>query len=173
MKWFSYNSWWPTCHQHNGLFVWMQLHLSGDPRPIEVGVPPALLLVLRVLVLVSGSDERDPKVSLLAVHGDFLMLGRCWRSRVLLSCNSVISTTDVKSRGKASGLVWHESKNNNERFFKKRSVCTVGFKVYLLNIKRKDWYFMSCWKMKPEKVFSWLIKQDVSYFHNKSTALAF
>lgn len=68
------------------MFVWMQLHLSGDPGPVEVGVPPALLLVLRVFVLVTRPDERDAEVALLPVHGHLVLPGRDGRGRILLGC---------------------------------------------------------------------------------------
>lgn len=76
----------PTCHQQDGLLVWVQFQLPGDPGPVKVGVPPALLLVLGVLVLVPGPDEGDAEVALLAVHGYLLLLGGHGWSRVLLGC---------------------------------------------------------------------------------------
>ena len=63
-----------TCHQHDGLLVRVKLHLPGDPGAVEVGVPPALLLVLGVFVLVGWPDEGDAEVALMAVHGYFLLL---------------------------------------------------------------------------------------------------
>lgn len=76
----------PTGHQQDGVFVWMQLHLPGDPRPVEVSVPPALLLALRVFVLVARPDERDAEVALLPVHRHLVLPGRYGRGRVLLGC---------------------------------------------------------------------------------------
>lgn len=64
----------------------MQLHLPGDPRPVEVSVPPALLLVLGVFVLVTRPDEGDAEVSLLPVHGHLVMSGRDGRGMILLGC---------------------------------------------------------------------------------------
>lgn len=81
----------PTCNQHNRSFVWVKLHLSGYPGTIEVGVPPALLLILRVFVLVCRADERNAEISLLAIHGHFLMLGRHRWSWVLFSCSESVN----------------------------------------------------------------------------------
>lgn len=64
----------------------MQLHLPGDPGAVEVGVPPALLLVLWVFVLVARPDERDAEVSLLPVQHHLVLPGWDGRGRVLLSC---------------------------------------------------------------------------------------
>lgn len=75
-----------TCHQQDGVFIWMQLHLPGDPGPVEVSVPPALLLVLGVFVLVARPDERDAEVSLLPVHGHLVLPGRDGRGWILLGC---------------------------------------------------------------------------------------
>lgn len=77
-----------TCHQQDGLLVRVQLHLPGDPGPVEVGVPPALLLVLGVFVLVTRPDERDAEVALLTVHGHLVLPGRDGRRRVLLGCRT-------------------------------------------------------------------------------------
>lgn len=73
-----------TSHEQDGWLVGVELHLPGDPGPIEVGVPPALLLTLRVFVLVRRADERDSKESLLPVHFDLLLPGRKLSGRVLL-----------------------------------------------------------------------------------------
>lgn len=64
----------------------MQLHLPGDPGPIEVCIPPALLLAMGIFVLVAWPDERDAEKALLPVHCHFML--PCWdgRGRVLLSC---------------------------------------------------------------------------------------
>lgn len=75
-----------TCHQQDGVFIGMQLHLPGDPGPVEVSVPPALLLVLRVFVLVARPDEWDAEVALLPVHRHLVLPGRYGRGWVLLSC---------------------------------------------------------------------------------------
>ena len=48
--------------------------------------PPALLLVLGILVLIARPDEGDPEVALLPVHGHFMLPGRDGRGRVLLGC---------------------------------------------------------------------------------------
>lgn len=63
----------------------MQLHLPGDPGPVEVGVPPALL-VLWIFVLVARPDERDAKVSLLPVQRHLVLPGWDGRGRILLGC---------------------------------------------------------------------------------------
>lgn len=76
----------PTCHQKDGLFVRMQFHLPGNPGTIEVGVPPAFLLVLWVFVLVARPDERDAEVSLLPVQCHLVLPGWDGRGRILLSC---------------------------------------------------------------------------------------
>lgn len=73
-----------TCYQEDGLLVWMELHLPGDPGAVEVGVPPALLLVLWVFVLVCRADEGNAEVALLSVHRHLLLLGWDWWGRVLL-----------------------------------------------------------------------------------------
>lgn len=65
----------------------MQLHLAGDPGPVEVGVPPALLLVLGVFVLLARPDERDAEVALLPVHGHLVLPRRDGRGCVLLGCS--------------------------------------------------------------------------------------
>lgn len=76
----------PTCHQQDGLFVRMQLHLPGDPGPVKVGVPPALLLVLWVFVLVARPDEGDAEVSLLPVQRHLVLPGWDGWGRILLGC---------------------------------------------------------------------------------------
>lgn len=64
----------------------MEFHLPGNPRSIKMGIPPALLLVLRVFVLVSRADEWDAEEALLSVHFDLLLPGRKLSGWVLLSC---------------------------------------------------------------------------------------
>lgn len=85
---FSCSSWVDrrlTCDQHNRMLVWVELHLSGYPGSVEMGVPPALLFIVGVFVLVRGPDEGNAEIALLAVHCHFLMLSRRLRSWVLLS----------------------------------------------------------------------------------------
>ncbi|TNN29392.1 hypothetical protein EYF80_060460 [Liparis tanakae] len=56
--------------------------------PVEVGVPPALLLPPRVVfVLVARPDERDAEVALLPVHRHLALPRREGRSRVLQRCS--------------------------------------------------------------------------------------
>lgn len=74
-----------TCHQQDGGFIGMQLHLPGDPGPVEVSVPPALL-VLGVFVRLARPDERDAEVALLPVQGHLVLPGRDGRGRILLGC---------------------------------------------------------------------------------------
>lgn len=80
----------------------MQLHLPGDPGAVEVGVPPSLLLIGRLLVLVAGPDERDAEVALLPVHGHLVLPGRDGRSRVLLGCDWTEGHRVSGSRGTAT-----------------------------------------------------------------------
>lgn len=68
------------------MFIGMQLHLPGNPGSVEVRVPPALLLVLGVLVLVAWPDERDAEVALLPVHRHLVLPGRYRWGWVLLGC---------------------------------------------------------------------------------------
>lgn len=77
----------PTGHQNDGLLVRVQLHLSGNPRPVEMCVPPALLLGLRLFVLVTRPDERDAEVALLPVQRSLVLAGWDGRCRVLLGCD--------------------------------------------------------------------------------------
>lgn len=95
-----------TGHQHDGLFVWVELHLSGDPRPVEVGVPPTLLLVLGVFVLVSRPDERDAEIALLPVHGHLLMLRRRRGSWVLFGCS------ETRGSGVDQSVSWRQTWSN-------------------------------------------------------------
>lgn len=63
----------------------MEFHLPGNPWSVEMGIPPAFLLILRVFVLVGRADEWDAEEALLSVHFDLLLPGRTLRRRVLLS----------------------------------------------------------------------------------------
>lgn len=71
-------------YKKDGRLVRVQLHLPGNPRSVKMGVPPALLLVLRVFVLVRGADEGDAEETLLSVHLNLLLPGRELSRRVLL-----------------------------------------------------------------------------------------
>lgn len=104
-----------TCHQNDGLLVGVQLHLPSDPRPVEVSVPPALLLALRLLVLVSGTNEGDPEVPLLPVHGRLDLSGRDGRGHALLGCDWTEESQDTAiaanhetaaGQGTNRSLVW-------------------------------------------------------------------
>lgn len=75
-----------TCHQQDGLFLRMQLHLPGDPGPVEVGVPPAFLLAVGLFVLVARPDEGDAEKALLPVHRHFILPRWDGRGCVLLGC---------------------------------------------------------------------------------------
>lgn len=72
-------------YKKDGRLVRVQLHLPGNPRSVKMGVPPALLLVLRVFVLVRGADEGDAEETLLSVHLNLLLPGRELSRGVLLS----------------------------------------------------------------------------------------
>lgn len=89
------------------MLVGVQLHLPCDPRPVKVGVPPAFLLgLLGLLVLLSGSDERDAEVALLPVHRHVVLPGRDGRGQVVLGCGldggdirRVGRQTEIRARG--------------------------------------------------------------------------
>lgn len=74
-----------TSHKKDGWLVRMELHLPGNPRSIEVGVPPAFLLVLGVFVLVGRADERNAEEALLPVPLRLLLPRRKLDRWVLLS----------------------------------------------------------------------------------------
>jgi len=93
----------PTCHQDDGVLVRVELHLPGDPGPVEVCVPPAFLLALGVFVLVARADERDAEVALLPVHRHLVLPRRDGRSRVLLRCSL---TNKQTNKGQASSSRW-------------------------------------------------------------------
>lgn len=63
----------------------MEFHLPSNPGSVEMGIPPALFLVLRIFVLVSRADERDAEETLLSAHLKLLLPGRKLSCRVLLS----------------------------------------------------------------------------------------
>lgn len=75
-----------TSHEEDGRLVGVKLHLPGNPRPVEVRVPPALLLALRLFVLVRGADERDAEEALGPGPADLLRPRQGRGSHALLGC---------------------------------------------------------------------------------------
>lgn len=65
----------PTCYKENGCLVRMKFHLSSNPWPIKMRIPPTLLLVLGIFVLVCGTDEGNAEVTLLSVYFNLSLSG--------------------------------------------------------------------------------------------------